>query len=80
VMTPHYPEYYQGTEWPTDWLEPKPLTFLTLGSGSRFRFDLTCADSTLAAKATEWLEQAISDFGVGGKSGAGYGEMVTSND
>lgn len=75
VMTPHYGDYYQGDAPPADWLEPTPIPFLTIGQGSRFRFDVSGKDDPLLGEVIGWLETALADLGVGGKTSAGYGEM-----
>lgn len=40
IMNPHFPEYYKegSTEYPTNWQSPIPVYFLTVASGSPFRF------------------------------------------
>lgn len=40
IMNPHYPEYYKegSEEYPTNWQSPIPVKFLTVASGSPFRF------------------------------------------
>ena len=84
VLTPHYGDYYsdEGTkEPPADWLDPNPVSFLTVRAGTRFTFwlghvkptdaenDLTAA-SRLLATALEWL-------GIGGKTSSGYGVFAS---
>ncbi len=75
VMTPHYGDYYQKDAPPADWLEPTPIAFLTIGQGSRFRFDVSGKDDALLGQVIDWLEKALSEWGAGGKTSAGYGEM-----
>lgn len=75
VMTPHYGDYYQKDAPPADWLDPNPITFLTIGRNSRFRFDVTGKDDRLLSDVIGWLERAMAELGVGGKTSAGYGEM-----
>lgn len=78
VMTPHYGDYYQDTQNktpPADWLDPNPVTFLTIGKNSKFRFDVTGNDDALLDEVSGWLEQALTELGVGGKTSAGFGEM-----
>ena len=80
VMTPHYGDYYSDATKqnvaPADWLNLNPITFLTVGKGSRFRFDVSGKDSLLLSKVTDWLKMALSEQGVGSKTNAGYGEMM----
>jgi CRISPR type III-B/RAMP module RAMP protein Cmr6 len=82
VMTPHYGPYYRGELDdqgkpipPADWLEPIPITFLALDKGTRFRFDVQSANSELAPIALKWLKAAVQEFGAGGKTMTGYGEI-----
>ena len=78
VMTPHYGDYYgdrSNTVAPADWLEPNPITFLTIGKNSRFRFDVSGRDGALLDAVAGWLKKALTDLGTGGKTSAGYGEM-----
>jgi CRISPR type III-B/RAMP module RAMP protein Cmr6 len=97
VMTPHYGDYYMEKKDdkgnlipPADYLEPNPITFLTIDKGSQFQFGVQAREHTLSTGnlaghaatgnplvtvAEEWLKKAISDNGVGGKTLIGYGEM-----
>lgn len=75
IMNPHYSKYYDGTEPPADWLEPVPITFLTVGKGAGFRFYWASQDTTLLPIVRSWLQAAVSDVGVGAKTRAGYGEL-----
>ena len=78
VMTPHYGDYYQDAQHktpPADWLDPNPVTFLTIGRDSRFRFDVSGKDDPLLVEVIGWLKKALSELGAGGKTSAGYGEM-----
>lgn len=75
VMTPHYGDYYQKDAPPADWLDPTPITFLTIGRNSRFRFDVIGKDEGLLGDVTGWLKNALAELGLGGKTSAGYGEM-----
>lgn len=82
VMTPHYGDYYKDTQHktpPADWLDPNPVTFLTIGKDSRFRFDVTGKDDALLSGVNGWLETALAELGAGGKTSAGYGEMLPVN-
>lgn len=40
IMNPHYPDYYKdgSHEYPTNWQSPIPVKFLTVASGTIFRF------------------------------------------
>jgi CRISPR-associated protein Cmr6 len=85
IMNPHFQKYYQqgpqGTQPPSDDLEPNPIFFLTVGNGTCFHFPLAVLPGqpdaeTLLNKAKQWLKRAITEFGVGAKTRAGYGELT----
>ncbi len=73
VINVHYPSYYQSGKVPGDWDNPNPVFFLAIEKGIKFRFALASKNRDLAVKARALLEEAISKFGVGAKSSAGYG-------
>ena len=84
VMNPHYSEYYQSKEPPppADYLEPKPVFFLTIERGSQFLFAVGArpdATSNLeelrqwVSRARRWLQAGLRELGVGAKSTSGYG-------
>ncbi len=79
IMNPHYPKYYQGGEWPTDWQSPVPVYFLTVASGTEFRFAVgwrgLLDDGTrrLRDLAKKWLIGGLTELGAGAKTSAGYG-------
>ncbi len=72
VMTPHYPDYYkpEDNDWPTDWQNPNPVPFLTVGRDSVFYFAVAGAHQE---KVAEWLRCALDFPGAGAKTAAGYG-------
>jgi CRISPR-associated protein Cmr6 len=89
IMNPHYSDYYGGDKkaLPTNDKNPIPVTFLTIAS-TAFSFaiaprDLGPADRVSADKLDEqrkdveqvsiWLQEALSKYGIGGKTSAGYG-------
>uniref|UniRef100_A0A7C2WB43 Type III-B CRISPR module RAMP protein Cmr6 n=2 Tax=Thermorudis TaxID=1649508 RepID=A0A7C2WB43_9BACT len=83
VMTPHYPDYYQGKEpWPTPWQNPVPITFLTVAPGTTFAFavglrqGVTDPQRRLRALAETWLRQGLAELGFGAKTTSGYGRFV----
>ncbi len=77
VMNPHYPEYYRPGEraYPASWQSPVPVFFITVDKGTPFLFGVgrRDGDKQRAATAREWLQQALHDMGVGGKTTSGYG-------
>jgi CRISPR type III-B/RAMP module RAMP protein Cmr6 len=84
VMTPHHGEYYQNKDFPTDFDDPNPVTFLSV-TGTFF-IAVTCDIQDETGK--EWeklvfdlLSEALSTWGIGGKTSSGYGilELVSSS-
>jgi CRISPR-associated protein Cmr6 len=76
VMNPHYPEYYQGNEPPTDYQSPIPIYFLTVGRGSPFAFGVvarTKEGERHLTQAVRWLQDGLCEMGIGGKTTSGYG-------
>jgi len=77
VLTVHQKDYYnqQGRRGgPTDYDDPNPVSFLTVKPGAQFLFALS--------GPTEWTEfalrelvEALIEWGIGGKTSAGYGRF-----
>jgi CRISPR-associated protein Cmr6 len=87
VLTVHQPGYYndKGASWPNDWDAPNPVNFITVKPRARFVIALTCRgqrDPDIAAQwlkfAREQLLLALQQWGVGGKTAAGYGRLPPS--
>jgi CRISPR-associated protein Cmr6 len=76
IMNPHYPKYYSGEEYPTNWQSPVPVHFLVVASQTEFRFAIGwrgAVEATLQTQAQNWLVQGLNQLGVGAKTSAGYG-------
>ncbi len=76
IMNPHFPDYYQGNEFPTDWQSPRPVFFLTVAKDQEFRFAVGwrgVPDQELQKKAQDWLVGGLTELGAGAKTSAGYG-------
>lgn len=76
VMNPHFPKYYSGEEFPTDWQNPIPVYFLTVAPGTKFRFAVGwrgTVNTELQNRAQEWLMNGLMELGAGAKTSAGYG-------
>lgn len=69
IMNPHYPDYYQGNEPPSDWQNPTPIKFLTIPGGTRFNFYFINPYDGLETD----LKEALTAFGIGAKAALGYG-------
>lgn len=80
VITPHHGEYYAAkSEYPTDFDEPNPIIFLSV-SGT-FHVAVSC--DVAGEEGERWTEfvfniltHALGEWGVGGKTSAGYGKLV----
>lgn len=76
IMNPHFPNYYQGTEFPTDWQNPTPVLFLTVAPNTAFRFAVGwrgLLNESLRQLAQDWLVHGLRELGAGAKTSAGYG-------
>lgn len=77
VLTVHQKRYYDttGGSWPVDWDDPNPVGFLSVRPGARFLLALS-GPAEWTGLAKELLLEALADWGVGGKTSAGYGRLV----
>lgn len=83
VLTAHHQSYYSGREFPNDWESPVPVPFLSVRSSARFVFALSFVDPTLTDidgrdlldDAATLLKAVLQEYGVGGKTAAGYGRF-----
>ncbi|GIK29979.1 MAG: hypothetical protein BroJett007_31170 [Chloroflexota bacterium] len=83
VMTPHFKEYYNSgnsngrpTTAPHDADSPNPVTYITVTEGAEFAFAVGRRKgirSAVEKQAARWLADALSEFGIGAKTAAGYG-------
>ncbi len=78
IMTPHHNDYYSGDGAPSDFDKPIPVSFLSVHG--EFKVILSCDIPGETGK--RWSElvmslisAALRDWGVGGKTNAGYGRM-----
>jgi CRISPR-associated protein Cmr6 len=81
IMNVHYPKYYGEKRPPTNTENPIPVTFLTV-TDTTFLFALaprrSNKDTEDVARVMGWLQDALQKYGVGGKTSAGYGYFVLS--
>lgn len=77
VLTVHQKEYYDtsGGTWPNDYDSPNPVAFLTVRPGTRLLLVLT-GPAAWTELAERLLFDALAEWGVGGKTSAGYGRLV----
>ncbi len=78
VLTPHHQEYYMKDAAPTDFDDPNPVTFLSVFG--TFLIGVSCDDPgengrKWADVALSLLSDALSAWGIGGKTSSGYGRM-----
>lgn len=77
VLTVHQKTYYNAdgkNESPVDYDEPNPVSFLTVKPGVKFLFALS-GDHEWVEFASELLKRALAEWGIGGKTTAGYGRF-----
>lgn len=78
VLTPHHTAYYKGDKKvATDDEDPVPIVFPAVAKGTGYQFTLLPRDGNQnparLESATQWLSDALSLFGLGAKTNAGYG-------
>jgi CRISPR-associated protein Cmr6 len=79
VLTVHQREYYEsgGGEWPVDFDDPNPVSFLTVAPDNRFLVALEARGArALLERAGRYVGEALASWGLGGKTAAGYGRLV----
>lgn len=78
IINVHYPDYYSRARVPTNDQRPNPVLFLSV-TDTTFAFALAPRDPQKEEQqsdvhtAIQWLQEALQDYGVGGKTSAGYG-------
>ena len=78
IINVHYPDYYSQGKAPTNDQRPNPVAFLTI-TDTLFAFALAPRNSRRqehqddVRTASQWLQEALQEYGVGGKTSAGYG-------
>jgi len=84
ISTCHHPKYYQGKQLQAyDNEEPNPLPFPAVKTGVKFVFTivpLRTANADMVEQARQWLLQAMTLWGLGAKTAAGYGWFNFSED
>jgi len=89
IMNPHYPDYYsesaeQARTAPTDYQSPVPIPFLTVGRqttdqkplGFQIMIGVQAPQHVSLLKVAEnWLQQALTQRGIGAKTAVGYGYL-----
>lgn len=89
VLTVHFPKYYQGSSLPGDNQNPNPISFYVISCHSvqfiaGIRRDAKPKSGYTALELLElalaWLENALTELGIGSKSAAGYGYFAGFQD
>lgn len=84
VMTPHHPAYYSANDnaAPADWDSPTPIGFLAVTG--KFLLAVECPGEGDDRLRQQWadlalalVKQALTAWGIGGKTSAGYGRLTT---
>lgn len=81
VLTVHHKDYYNQAGragGPNDYDPPNPVAFLTVRPGARFLLSLS-GPPPWTALAFELLREALCEWGVGGKTAAGYGRVARAS-
>ena len=74
VMTPHHSDYYSGkSKLPTDFDDPNPVMFLSVNG--TFEFWIGCNYPEWSDFGIKIMEEALKNYGIGGKISSGYGKM-----
>jgi len=84
VMTPHHGDYYMAKDAdvrePTDFDSPVPVPFLAVRAAFFVAVDKRDerVPDTWLVTAMQLLKLALQEYGIGGKTNAGYGRMTTT--
>ena len=74
VMTPHHSDYYGGgAKPPADWDSPTPVPFLCATGEYLIAIQ---GEASWVGSLFEILKYALLEYGIGGKTAAGYGRLA----
>jgi CRISPR-associated protein Cmr6 len=75
IVTVHHSDYYEkaGAKQATDFDSPVPN--VQVAARGSFLFTVDCADTGWAGLARDLLVKALQEWGIGGKTAAGYGRI-----
>ena len=83
VMTPHHPKWQINEAPPTDFDNPVPVSFLSVAGTFEVRLSWSGPAAIPSDQAESWtsvtmtiVEEALAEWGVGGKTSSGYGRLV----
>ncbi len=87
VMTPHHPKWQTNAAPPTDFDSPVPVSFLSAAGTFDIRLSWSGPAATPSDQAGAWtalamtlLQEALAEWGIGGKTSSGYGRLVPPDD
>jgi len=75
VLTPHHASYMAKQGPPTDFDEPAPVHFLTVGAHQKFLFVIEAPTAVWKKYLYGLLKEALRSEGVGAKRSSGYGVL-----
>ncbi|MEO0298082.1 MAG: type III-B CRISPR module RAMP protein Cmr6 [candidate division WOR-3 bacterium] len=79
ILTPHFNDYYQHQEAPTDTKNPDPIPFLSVKGQFKVVIGIkeNCKEILFGKPKKDFLKEQLKDmltnYGVGGKTAVGYG-------
>jgi len=86
VMTPHHQKWQTNEAPPTDFDSPVPIAFLSVAGTFDVRLSWSGPVRASQDQAEAWtklamqlLQEALAEWGVGGKTGSGYGRLVAAD-
>lgn len=86
VMTPHHPKWQTNEAPPTDFDSPVPVSFLSVAGTFDVRLSWLGPVGASQDEAEAWtnlamrlLQEALAEWGVGGKTSSGYGRLVPAD-
>ncbi len=83
IINPHYGEYYSEGKAPADYLEPKPIKFLTVKEKTEFVFRVLLSPDPDSDKLLEILRKVLKNAleeGIGAKNAIGYGHFEVKEE
>jgi len=78
IMNPHYPDYYDEKDFPTDCQNPRPINFLVVKNASTkivfgIKKGFFIKNEDVLDFIHSKLKSAFKEFGIGAKTSVGYG-------
>lgn len=85
VMTPHHPKWQTNEAPPTDFDSPVPISFLSVAGTFDLHVSWSGPVGASQDQAEAWtklamqlLQEALAEWGVGGKTSSGYGRLIAA--